>query len=500
MWRDLDEIKRDRLLDDMAGPIYNRRCMKRFKSITFKVTLIILVSLGAGVGLVVSFFALTQNRNLFDSANSSLHQHADILHQSIKNAMLPGEAPIVFSLFLDIQTINPDFTVKLIRSNGEAAFSDNSTIETVNRNLKRKKFQPRNIFLENLSINTMSEGFNDAAATGRTQSIEEMDDGGAYLTIYKPLLNLPKCTGCHGADHTIRGVVCIRSDMTPVFYEARKNVMIAVIVFFGVVILLFLILHSFLQRAVIRPVKQIGHVSGQVTRGDFQARAPVLSNDEIGVLSSQINTMVDGLYERYELSKYVSVSTIESIRNSDKGAKKEMTILFSDIRGFTSFSEQNPPEMVVERLNRILNLQADIIHRHGGDIDKYVGDEIMAVFTGPEKARNACRSALEIQEKIGGGEEGLAGLAVGVGIDMGEVVLGMIGSQRRADFTVIGDHVNFASRLCSEAKSGMVVVSRSVMDVIGHAAAVDVIPDLKIKGKKDPQKVFILKSLTRYES
>ena len=92
--------------------------------------------------------------------------------------------------------------------------------------------------------------------------------------------------------------------------------------------------------------------------------------------------MVDGLYERFELSKFVSSATIQSIKHSNKGTKTEIAIFFSDIRGFTAFSEKLSPEAVVTHLNKILNVQTEIIQRYGGDIDKYVGDEIVALFFG----------------------------------------------------------------------------------------------------------------------
>lgn len=110
--------------------------------------------------------------------------------------------------------------------------------------------------------------------------------------------------------------------------------------------------------------------------------------------------MVDGLYERFQLSKFVSTSTITSIKNKEDGVKDSITLFFSDIRSFTSYSEKKTPDEVVENLNKILSFQTKIIHDNGGDVDKYVGDEIVALFTGEDKEINACRSALQIQEEL----------------------------------------------------------------------------------------------------
>ncbi len=109
--------------------------MKFFTSITRKVGAIILISLIAGIGLVVFSFAYGQNTTLNESAEGNLHQQADVLHQAIKNFMLPGEAPLVVSLFNDVQTISPLYEISLYRQNGVVAFSDDSTIETVNTNI-----------------------------------------------------------------------------------------------------------------------------------------------------------------------------------------------------------------------------------------------------------------------------------------------------------------------------------------------------------------------------
>ena len=173
-----------------------------------------------------------------------------------------------------------------------------------------------------------------------------------------------------------------------------------------------------------------------------------------------------------------------------------MTLFFSDVRGFTAYSENKSPEDVVESLNKVLNLQTEIIHRNGGDVDKYVGDEVVALFSGEDQAENACRSAVEIQKELESKSEAMySGLHVGIGINSGEIILGMIGSERRADFTAIGDHVNFASRLCSIAKPGMAIISYTTYRAAGRAAKVSHPYKVKVKGKQDYQKVYYLEGI-----
>ncbi|GAK56018.1 adenylate/guanylate cyclase [Candidatus Vecturithrix granuli] len=465
--------------------------MNMFTSITQKVTAIILVSLVIGIGIVVLYFAYGQNKTLYVSTERNLYQQADVLYQSIKNAMLPGEAPLVVSLFEDIRNLETMYDVRLYRSNGIVAFSDNTTLERVNANLGVRKFQPKQILREGTAIEN-DVRFESVIKTGRTVSFRHTAEAKRYLTIYAPLLNLPKCTGCHGSDHTIRGMITISADMTPTVLQARNNIVVAALIFMVVVALLFLILSLFLKRTIIAPVQCIGHVASEVTKGNFREKVSIRTRDELGELGQKINSMVEGLYERFELSKYVSSSTLASIKHSEKGAKTDIALFFSDIRGFTSFSERVAPEVVVENLNTILTIQTEIIHRHGGDIDKYVGDEIVALFTGPFKEQHACLSALEIQTYIAAHPEELTHLTVGIGINTGEVILGMVGSEKRADFTVIGDHVNFASRLCSEAKGGRILISESTYQKIRDIAQVEGPSEMRVKGKELPQHVYQL--------
>ena len=479
------------LLLDKDSFFCHIKFMQRLTSITQKVTAIILISLVVGIGMVVLYFAYGQNKTLYVSTENNLHQQADVLYQSIKNAMLPGEAPLVVSLFNDIRNLEAEYDMTLYRRDGALAFSDNSTLATVNANLGMMRFQPKQVMLEGEPIRN-DPRFEAVVHLGKTESFRHTAEAKRYLSIYTPLLNLPKCTGCHGSDHTIRGVIAIRTDMTPTVLQARNNIVVAACIFAGVVVMLFLILSLFLKRTIIAPVQCIGHVASEVSKGNFREKVSIRTSDELGELGAKINSMVDGLYERFELSKYVSSSTLASIKHSEKGTKTDIALFFSDIRGFTSFSEKVTPEVVVENLNTILTIQTEIIQRHGGDIDKYVGDEIVALFTGPFKEKHAGLSALEIQAYIATHTEELTNLTVGIGINTGEVVLGRIGSEKRADFTVIGDHVNFASRLCSEAKSGMILISESTYQKIRDTAEVIGPSELRVKGKELPQKVYQL--------
>jgi adenylate cyclase len=471
--------------------------------ITFRVSLIIVASLVVGIGALVSYLAWSQYTKAIEATDTALRQQSQILYYSIRNLMLPGEAPIAVGYIRDIRNTGLDYEIRLFRTNGVEAFSDNATIRTVNAN---NDYRGAKIFLlkpeeeygsARWGLKADEPHFREAAEKGQEALSQVVREGRIIRTLYSPLLNNPPCAECHGADHKVRGVIRITVDLTEELAGPRRNLVIAGGFFLLLVALLALVLTQFLRRSVIEPVKRIAEVCTSVTAGRFDQRVALARNDEIGELGRTVNQMVEGLFERFQLSKFVSASTLRSIRDGAQGKRIHMAILFSDVRGFTSYSEANPPETVVGHLNRILSVQTDIIHRRGGDVDKYVGDEVIALFTGEDGELRACASALEIQRELAANRDGLyGGLAVGIGIDSGEVILGMIGSDKRADYTVIGDHVNNTARLCSIARPNTILVSESVHDKVNAHAIFGDMFLAHVKGKQKEQQVYVLQGLT----
>ncbi|MDM8552969.1 adenylate/guanylate cyclase domain-containing protein [Desulfobacterales bacterium HSG2] len=208
-----------------------------------------------------------------------------------------------------------------------------------------------------------------------------------------------------------------------------------------------------------RPILEIGRVAQQVGEGELDVRVNIRkSQDEISKLGEQINQMIDGLNERFQLQKFVSDQTMEAIKQADIGGiclggeRKTATVLFSDIRGFTAFSEKHEPETVIKMLNTYLREQAQIVHKYNGDIDKYVGDELVAVFQEKDMIRNAVLCAAEIHREIDRlNKKQPWDIRVGIGINTGEMIMGAMGSEDRMDYTILGDNVNLAARLCSHA-------------------------------------------------
>ena len=175
-------------------------------------------------------------------------------------------------------------------------------------------------------------------------------------------------------------------------------------------------------------------------------------------------------YSRF-MPEYV-VKQLLNDPNSFKlgGVNQTVTILFADIRGFTAFAERESPEKVVKLLNRYFSLMSEIIFAHGGTLDKYIGDGLMAIFGAPnalpEDAKNALKAAVTMQMQLATlnkelESEGFQRISIGIGLHTGEAVIGYIGSDRRSEYTAIGDTVNLASRLESSAAGGQILVSEA---------------------------------------
>jgi adenylate cyclase len=254
---------------------------------------------------------------------------------------------------------------------------------------------------------------------------------------------------------------------------------------------------AWLARSITAPVGQLVHATEQVAAGDFDVRLDVPRADEIGQLARAFNQMTAGLRERADMTKFVSASTMEMIQRRPEpgaraGERKVITVFFADIRGFTGFAEQRRPEDAVAVLNRYLSLQADLVKRFHGDVDKFMGDAVFAHFTGADMALEAIRCGVEIQRAINAVSRDEAGLSVGVGIATGDVLVGSIGSDDRLDYTAIGPAVNLASRLCASAEPGQILMDAETFSRVSGLVAATALPPMSVKGFSAPVAVYAM--------
>jgi class 3 adenylate cyclase/tetrahydromethanopterin S-methyltransferase subunit G len=268
----------------------------------------------------------------------------------------------------------------------------------------------------------------------------------------------------------------------------------------------------------VRPVRRLLAGTAAVEGGALDTVVPITSRDEIGRLTQSFNSMVGELRVKAQIretfGKYVDPRIVAGLIDrpeltDPKGSRREMTILFCDMKDFTTFSEGMTPAALVTVLNRYLSVMSDPVRRHNGIIDKYIGDAIMAFwgppFTGAdEQARLACLAALdqlaglaafraELPDLIGL-KRGFPEIDMRIGIATGDVVVGSIGSEQTRNYTVIGDTVNLASRLEGTNKTygTRVLISEAANHLAGNTVETREIDSVLVVGKTEPQRIFEL--------
>ena len=234
---------------------------------------------------------------------------------------------------------------------------------------------------------------------------------------------------------------------------------------FGITLILALIVGWFLSRQETESLHKLHKGVKAIDKGDLSQKINISGDDEFSELAREINNMAQGLQERERLrlsfTRYVSQHIMESIISSEdsvklSGERRKITLLFSDIRQFTKLSEKSNPEQVVSLLNEYFSVMVEVIFRNQGMLDKFLGDGIMVEFGAPLddplQEYHAVKAALEMQDELEKlrsrwQAEGKPQIEIGIGIHTGLAVIGNIGSEKRIDYTAIGDTVNVASRL-----------------------------------------------------
>jgi adenylate cyclase len=272
---------------------------------------------------------------------------------------------------------------------------------------------------------------------------------------------------------------------------------------------------SGLRSAMCAPLLGTNRVLG-VLYVDNLEKASAFTQEELNVfalVAAQTGSAIDNamahqqiaqqILQRSALERFLSPEVAEMVvANPDirlGGVNQKVTVMFADIRGFTPMSENMGPERVVEILNEYFTRVTDVIFDTGGTLDKYIGDAVMAVYGAPitkgDDAANCVESAIQIQRLLielnrDAATRKWPELRVGIGINTGIVTAGNIGSPRRIDYTVIGDTVNTASRLMSNAAGGQILISESTAAELGDDFGMAPLPPLHLKGRTGPVSVF----------
>jgi class 3 adenylate cyclase/HAMP domain-containing protein/CHASE3 domain sensor protein len=319
------------------------------------------------------------------------------------------------------------------------------------------------------------------------------------------------------------------TDARAAFGADKTTLEITVGIFSIASLALAMLLGFCISWAIIRPVRTVDTALAQIAGGDFDRKVRVRNQDELGALarnlnatSGQLSTLYaelkllnDKLQQKVEeqiqqlkrasdLKRYLSPQLAESILSGTldvnvTSRRKNLTVFFSDIRGFTPMSEHMEPEELTDFLNQYLSAMTEIVFKHGGTLDKYIGDAIMVFFGDPisydDHAQRAVLMALEMRIKLGE----LQGtwwvdqekrLTVGMGISTGYVTVGNIGSPARMEYTVVGNHVNLASRLSNRALAGQILVSERTVVHCGKLVEAAEVDEMELEGVSRPIKIY----------
>jgi adenylate cyclase len=263
-----------------------------------------------------------------------------------------------------------------------------------------------------------------------------------------------------------------------------------------------------------RPIFRLVQATGAIAAGNFNITLPVASRDELGVLTDSFNRMARSLREKEMIkrafTRYVAREVVEEILKDPEnlvlsGERRQVTVLFCDVRGFTPMSERLAPEEVVLLLNDFYTLMIETTFKYDGTLDKFLGDAVMAVFGAPmahpDHSARAIRTALAMQEGITGlnerrARDGKEAISVGIGVSAGEAVAGTVGTEDRMEYTVIGDSVNLAARLESNAKPGQILISHRTYERVRDLVDARPLGRIRVKGKEEEVEVYEVLGLT----
>src|SRR5262245_19287815 len=366
------------------------------------------------------------------------------------------------------------------------------------------------------------------------------DDGAVAGTVYTPAPDVAERLGWTFEDGVARYTGIYRnargtwiSAFAPVGGEAGKRLAVLVVDYpveiyldrlnelqFSILYasmagaLAALIVGLVMARRLTRPISALTRGVARVAEGDLSQALPVRSRDEVGVLTRAFNGMLEGLRQRdfirNTFGRYVSPEVVKTLLESPEGLrfggeKRVVTILMSDLRGYTRFAEQGDPARVMEVLNGYLARMTDIVVEYGGTINEFIGDAIFAVYGAPiphrDHAERAAASALAMQRAMAdinraNAEHDRPRFEMGIGINTGEAVVGNIGSEQRAKYAIVGAAVNLAARVEGCTVGGQIFLSPATYAQIHDMVEVAPPVPVELKGIAEPLLLYELRGIT----
>jgi adenylate cyclase len=435
----------------------------------------------------------------------------------------------LLSIAVTTATLTDGDQLKKIRNRDEGAgpaYTELTRIMQSVRNANRRKdTQVERVFT--LAPSTDNPAVLEIAADGEP----DLSIKGRAGEVYRPLVRLDVATASvedqYSSDqfgHFLRahapvrdgngkivGAVVVQASVAWVQAQLRPLAEAGILAL-GLALLLAVPVAFWLSNRASRPLEELKRAVDQVAAGDFSARANVHTSDEFGNVAKSVNTMAVGLAEQERVksafARYVSQQVLDTVLKSDAavvlhGDRRRISVLFSDIRGFSKMSEKLSPEKVVQLLNEYFELMVEVVFRNHGTLDKFMGDGLMAIFGAPEddphQEEHALKAAIQMQQELEklrakwSVEHGID-IHIGVGIHSGPAIVGNIGSSRRMEYTAIGDTVNVASRLESATKEmgASILVSEHTYYGAKGSFPFRNMGSITVRGREEPLTVYAL--------
>jgi class 3 adenylate cyclase len=345
-----------------------------------------------------------------------------------------------------------------------------------------------------------------ARQTGTVGSVVAKNDRGEEkLYVYRPIGN--PATGARPAWVLLTEIDA--AELVQPVHKLRDELAIGI----GLVLFISIVIAYQVSSSMHRPLQALGDFAHTIGSGDLTSRVDVSGRDIAGRLAATLNQMAAGLQERDHVKevfgRYIATQVSDEILKGQVnlgGSEKNVTVLFSDIRNFTGMSEAMTPQQVVAFLNDYFTEMVDAVFEHGGVLDKFLGDGLMAVFGSvdddPRHPRNAVLAALRMKAllaKINGVRSMSAKppIAIGIGIHTDAVIVGNIGSRKRLEYTVVGDGVNTSSRLQALNKEfgTTILISETTYQAVQGDFECRQMPDTLLRGKTKDLKIYEVVSM-----
>jgi class 3 adenylate cyclase len=512
--------------------------------LAFKVTVLMVGILIAGFGFLLALNIRQETEALVAKNQETASLLAQSVTETIEVGMLRVRPDIVRRLLQQLKTeLKGVQRISVYRRNGVEAFADLETLQEVNRKVHLDPELVRSIsaMVRDPGAPIKNPLFRRAVESMLPQQIYETMDGARVLTLFQPLRNLKECQSCHGTDHDVRGVLQISLGLENLDAQLRaarnRQILVALLTIVAVIVTLL----TAMGRLVLQPVARVAVAARRIGGGDFKARVPINSEDEIGQLGTVINDMTTRLKTAHEelaeknrtldetlhnlqnsmkrvepleqlkneLGKFVPVSVKRMLEQNPEATEleqceKDVSAIFLDIAGYTHLSEQMEAKQLNRLLQRYFSSFLDTIHNYQGDVNETAGDGLMVIFqndrSSAEHALNAVRSALAIQRQVEELNQEFAGVfnpvSLHMGINSGPALVGASKLTSSAGprwiFTALGPVINVAARVAGEAKAGEIFMSSSTAERVKEHFILERLGERRLKNVADPVQLYRL--------